>query len=382
MCRSYSLHIYNTGFAGLAQLLRGLRLPTFANWRWSTLKLATSALLEHWASLSERFPAHLFHNCRDKSRFRKVMACVSGLMFDAHLRFVVWLCVAICHIQDWIGGCDCHEDEFLAGVDVVCEHKGKRMNRAFTYGMECLHEMLRGIESWTPSEFHGDITMTFEVHACIRYAFALGVEKLAYLDTVPWLFSRLDQPGIKDKCIAQWESAPRAHHHCNTISIMDPTGVIRSDLDLIDHTGGGVSQAVERAIRAIKGLPMDDSIGEGPHAHAHRAFLHGRRSQWPFLAGSCRIVQNFHDIDNLVPATGIDVETEWRRYKTVLLVGRHGPQRNQRMPLGEFWQAVYRMGHVLTDDANDVVEPGDDQGLIHSVRYVLFQTRCSKFRSF
>ena len=314
-------------------------------------------------SFALNFPKHLFTKCRDQTGFAKVMQCIGSVFWELQLEFVVWICDYICNLQDWIGGCSCHEDEFAAGIKVVCEEKGKRMETAFTHATEVLAEFLQGIANWTAARFNGDMSMAYATHACIRYAFALGTEKIGYLNTLPWLLARLEQPGVRALCVEQWASVDPSKHHPSSVKIMCPTKPIRADVDAIDEHGGGASSAVRLAIRHIKKICMDDSIGEGPHALAHREFLHGRRSQWPFIASSCRLSQNLRDVDDLVPAVGADLETEWRRHKTLIRLSRDKVGINSRMSMRAYSKAVYRMAHLLIDDASgeDVEAHGEGQ---------------------
>jgi hypothetical protein len=360
------VNLFIEGLIGLSQLIRKLSLPTFANWRWSTLKIAVAALCTVWESVRDNFPSHLFTKCKDQSRFNKVMQCVRGVMWELHMKFVNWFCDGVCQIQDWIGGCDCHEDDLLAGLTVTCDRKGKRMSTAYTYAVGRLRCILNAATSWTAAHFNGDYGMTAQAHSCIRFAFALGLEKLEYLNTLPWLFARLDQPGVTDKCIEQWGAVPPNKHHARTVLVMSPDGDVRADFDMINNDGTGITFKVRQAVRPVRDQPMDDTIGEGPHAIARRHFLHARRAQWPYIAATCRMTQDFDDVDRLLPAVGGDLETEWRRYKSVLQLNRCFLARNVRMSPHAFANAVYRMGHVLGDDASAEDVDDDVAGTNHS----------------
>jgi hypothetical protein len=65
-------------------------------------------------------------------------------------------------------------------------------------------------------------------------------------------------------------------------------------------------------------IPLDDSIGEGPHSVCKRVQLHARSAGWAWAASTMRLPQNIVDIDNLVGATGCDLQEVWDRFSCVV----------------------------------------------------------------
>lgn len=64
---------------------------------------------------------------------------------------------------------------------------------------------------WRPSLVGGHIALS-TLQGVVRMVVVLGKQKLDFLDTIPFLFCRLSEPGIRDKCLRQFHEVPAAKH--------------------------------------------------------------------------------------------------------------------------------------------------------------------------
>lgn len=188
---------------------------------------------------------------------------------------------------------------------------------------------------------------------------------MVFLNRVPYLLSRLDEPGIKARCVAQWQEAPPDAHHRVTREFME--GSLRQDLDRILPDGSGLSERLRREVRSLAALPFDDSVGEAPHAVAKRVLGQCRAGTWPWVASTCRLEQNIRDVRNLLPAVEMDLATLWRGYKSILRTGGTGKANFTplRMPTRKFIGHVYRMSFCLglAEGVVGVCVAGPDEAL-------------------
>jgi hypothetical protein len=226
---------------GLADILQKLQLPTFANWRWSTLFHATEKVIAIWGSLRPNLDLSVFKNSRDRSRLTKVAYTIEQQSWNILFPFVNWFCRTICLIQDWIGGCECHEAQLMRGERIDCRHKGRRIVEAYPHAVAELRNFLNVANSWTVSKFDGDLSLLLQCQACVRATFALALQKIDFLNCLPWNLARLGQPGVRDLCLHQWQLVSPERHCETTKRILDPDGILIGDVHAIDDDGQGVS---------------------------------------------------------------------------------------------------------------------------------------------
>ena len=184
--------------------------------------------------------------------------------------------------------------------------------------------------------------------ATVRWVFAIGARKIDYLDRIPILASRLREPGIRDRCIQQWEAAPRHLHDRLSILLFDEDepGSLRADVNAIHPDGSNVSDALGHEIDALGDGPMEDNTIEGPHARIKRVFDGARAASWPWVAATARLKQNLADMNQLIPSLGLDLQSEWDRYTSVVrpTSGSKKDLRPVRIQRGVFENHVYRLG--------------------------------------
>jgi hypothetical protein len=104
-----------------------------------------------------------------------------------------------------------------------------------------------------------------------------------------------------------------------------------------------VSMVLTREITSFENIPMDDTVGEGPHAIANAISVRARRSGWPWIASTMRLDQNLQDVSDLVPATDADLGVQWDLYKSVVQPPGRKSIRPKRMTRKKFERSVYHL---------------------------------------
>eukprot|EP00959_Pyramimonas_sp_CCMP1952_P297260 6218988-Pyramimonas_sp.AAC.2 len=107
--------------------------------------------------------------------------------------------------------------------------------------MERLREGVAEVNSWAPDR-HGGVELWQLVQGAARGAFALGQAKCKPCDNMPYLFSRLTEPGIKARVLEQFNRVPADAHDDATLYVM--TGRLRADFDAMGDDGSGMTEAL------------------------------------------------------------------------------------------------------------------------------------------
>ena len=90
--------------------------------------------------------------------------------------------------------------------------------------------------------------------------------------------------------------------------------VLRDDIIRVAE-GEMVSERLERRVRMLQDVPLDDSVGETPHASARRLELGARGSRFGWLSSSHRLRQKPHE--TLVPDLPVSLQFLWDEYLRV-----------------------------------------------------------------
>lgn len=333
-------HLRRNGMGGLAEMVERVSLPSFAQWRWTTLHDCLRALLPCLASLSQQLDPKHFAKSKDGVAFASVVAAFASGEWHRQTAWVNHFCGTISTMMAWGSGCSCHEEELKAGKAVTCHRKGRRLAEAQGYLQNALNEMLAEAESWHEEQWGLGHKGLLELQGVIRATYHLAQRKFEWLGKVPYLLAKLDQKGILEECERQWAAKPASEHHRVTQLFMAKGGPLRADLDKVSTDG--VSPRLEAAIGSLAMVPFDDGINEGPHAQAHRLAQHARRAGWPWVAASMRLKQNIQDARVLAPSLDLPLKVVWSTWTSVLRVGGD-LRRGQRIKRQKFIDYIYRM---------------------------------------
>ena len=344
----------------LADMMGSLRLANFATWRWNTLHTICVALDKVVDSLMQSFDGSCFGKLRDTASLAKVCQAMASKQWRRQFTFTRIICDALGNLMQWGCGCSCHEELLLQGESIVCDQKGRRLHQAHPHAMRVLGDLLATANQWSVDFFDGDVVLWQSAQGAVRALHALAVRKLDYLDKVPFLLSRLDEPNIKEKCLRQWESCSITQHHRVTRHFLEPghRSGLREKVDRCIAADGSINDfELRKEVRALQSIPIDDSIAEGPHAAASRVKRAAPSADFPWIASTMRLTQNLKDVKE---HTTDELQREWLSYKTILQVRAHKLAMPVRMKKNLFRAYIFRLNaHPHYDRyRNDQENPG------------------------
>ena len=148
-------------------------------------------LHDHWSS----FP--FLNKLRDAVGVGHAKNAVFSKGWMGEFKFTSWFANIWAGLQSWWSGCSCHEEELTSSKKIVCPLKGRRIPDAWLKVQTTLNATNAAGERWTRKSFL-EATPEFiaELHGAVRMATVVARAKFGFLDSVPYLISRLLQPGV------------------------------------------------------------------------------------------------------------------------------------------------------------------------------------------
>jgi hypothetical protein len=217
---------------------------------------------------------------------------------------------------------------------------------------------LQQANSWTVDTWGLGNAFWIQAQGVVRQVHLMASEKFQWLDEVPYLLGRLNEPGVARRCLQQFERFEAEAHHRVSLAVLGHNSPFRRAVEAILPDGSNISPALEMERRKIAEIPLDDSICEGPHARAAHVKQGSHGCTWEWLAASLRLRQNLDDMASLPPVLNHNIQGDWDTYKRILQVGG-GLQtyRNKRVTTKTLANCVYRMSHFL--DWSELAEVAD-----------------------
>ena len=115
------------------------------------------------------------------------------------------------------------------------------------------------------------------------------MHKFQLLEEIPWLCGRLDEPGVAQRRLAQYDDYLGARHHRVSHEFFGHgPDSLRQYVEAILPYGSNISERLRLEIRSIAMPPMDDSVCESPHAQAKHIVQTNRGRSWEWLAATMR----------------------------------------------------------------------------------------------
>jgi hypothetical protein len=195
------------GLNAVVALLGTVTFPYFAKWRWKPLHDVCKAVggvintfRRNYASLS--FVTKL----KDQKLVKQVQDTLQDRAWASELDFVSWQAEWITNLQRWGGSCTCHAAEYSARATVICQRKGRLLHVAHQHAEATFANVLAEAGEWLPERFSGSIEFLGELQGVVKMTVALGRDKLDFLTCIPYLFCRLNEAGIRDEVLRQWDS--------------------------------------------------------------------------------------------------------------------------------------------------------------------------------
>ena len=184
------------GLGGAVDLLKAASLPSFADWRWGTLRACCVAVLSFIDALRMHFDAKLFVESREGTEMRQVLAALRSDIWRRFLDFVAWYCAWLGDLMSWGQGCACHG---ASEGSERCPWKGRRLREAHAHATAALRRGLEEANQWCEASW-GCGTAWLDMQACVRGTFSLATRKIRFMDRIPYLLAKLGQPGVKAQC--------------------------------------------------------------------------------------------------------------------------------------------------------------------------------------
>ena len=189
------------------------------------------------------------------------------------------------------------------------------MQNAFEYTMGKLREGMDEVNSWVAAHVEGCTNILAEVQGTVRGIIYLAVKQVSYLDVIPYLLGRLNEPGVRDRAMQQYRSAPARLHHRESVRMLGEESEYTEDIRNIGPDGSNISERLWREIEGILNMPFNDGTMEEPHNLANRVHQDAPASTWEWVASSVRLPQNLTDVRELVLKLGLNLQKEWRDRK-------------------------------------------------------------------
>ena len=216
----------------VAEMIQAVHVPSIAEWRWGTLHKATITIAEVLPTLIAHFEACFFKfaNAADPVKMKKCAQALACPVWRWRFDFVLWYCDWVCSLQSWGQGCECHSP----GDSTQCRWKGRRLPQAAAVVGERLQMGLDEASSWNLHRFAGQLGRQddlLELQLCVRTSVHLANLRFDYLQKIPWLLSRILEPGIREQCLDQWDSCSPDGHHRTSVRFLSPGSPLRRAID-------------------------------------------------------------------------------------------------------------------------------------------------------
>lgn len=262
--RELSAMFDEAGLPAAKEILQRLKLPHFAAWRWGTLRDCCKGVRPILEPLSKHFVAQRFKHNRDSVQVQKVQQALGSEAFLKQFLFVSWVCEWIGELMDWCSFCSCRHDDSAAAS--VCPMRGRRWPEAFGFAKRHLRAGLAFANEWNEGSWGMDYAFLLTAQASIRGAFALSVEKLSFLDRLPYLLFRLRQPGIAQRALGEFDRTPEASHHRVSVLFLGASSRLRREVEAIRPDASGISPILDAELVGLSGPPL---LHGGPQIGAY-----------------------------------------------------------------------------------------------------------------
>ncbi len=118
-----------------------------------------------------------------------------------------------------------------------CFYKGRNMPDLTIRSEQLFEDLLSTAQRWDDSDFAGNATWRSQANGATKLVVTCGRRKFEFARTVPWLFSRLEEPGVAAECLRQWAAAPAPSHHPFTRQVLQEGCELRGLVESIPPEG-------------------------------------------------------------------------------------------------------------------------------------------------
>ena len=311
-----------SGAVGVADLVSDASLPYFAEWRWGTLHGVLRSLDTCIRSLIATLDITAFiRRARATHMVNDVRDAFTVPVFEFEMKFMVWFTRWLTGMQLAATWCPCHLEACKKKEFPNCNMRGRILPIIPEIRSFFLEESIAEMEQWTPSMWGGDGPFMRNLQGSVRWAHGLILEVTRFADVLPYLFSRLDKPGIRNECRRQYELRAHDQHHRVTQQFMHSGSALRRMVDRISDDGDIYDEYLKREVESIANISLDDNVNESPHAGVKKEMARCRPGKFPWTASTSRLDQNLGDLENM-KSSASQLQELWNNYSSVIQVKR------------------------------------------------------------
>ena len=282
----------------LASRLKALTkgCESFAAWRWKTLSTVTADLLrfedpvravvstvavDKLASREANLVAAFLDSCRDPQFWER-----NAMLFK--------MTGPIKQFSSWLQGCQCHEEDRLAGSKVECQWSGCRAPDLATRLEEALSQM---------QDVRAEFYSSPESVAAVNVILSNLRLKMSWVWQEPYLVWRAHDPSVAQQLIDQHDAMVRqgqTPHRVTSYLCGAASGQLRADM--VSHAGGaGLSERLRVELRAYSLCKLDDTWAESTHRDISCLLKRTANCRPVYVAGKLRLQQTLASIDGMAP---------------------------------------------------------------------------------
>ena len=364
----------------VATMIRKIPHTTFAAWRWRKLWKVCRGVGRFFAILTSPMVFDVVigyvRNSSDRERSWRttVLVVLRCETFKWRFKFVWWFSQRLTAMESWGSSCWCHQDEWRAGVEFQCIHRGRLLPYAFQYLCDAFDAMMTEVSEWCVGEWDNNHAFLSQISGATRATIARGRLKTIFIDRLPYIICHLGfVAGAREKIMEQFRSAPRDRHNRVTLQLCTDGTDMHDAMMRMASFDDRSDPSLRLFVQSIRDSPLNDEVGEGPHARFAREHQHCNRSTFAWKSASIRLEQNLTDIYDLAGAADVDLQESYDNYKMCVRTSPH--LRPPRMTRRKYEQRFYHCDIIFEPDVADVVV--DD----HVGAIVLFASRLLTYTS-
>ena len=259
----------------------------FAQWRWQTLGKVTADLL--FLEKAVRHAAGYVGSAKDLEKERRVKweecrECVRDEKFWDTVAWTGRMLEPLKRFGGWLKGCDCHEEDRLAGREVTCPWQGCRA-RGLAVKVESVLEEMRGLrEVEMARDGDADLVLGRMIHK-------FGT-KMAWVSQQPALLWQAWDRAVAGRIVVDRDRVVGEGGAVHRVTERFTKVGSRLRADLSSYAAGHVmTQTLRRALLEYALANVDDTWAETSHRDVSHFSKTHASSKVPYMAASYRTTQ-------------------------------------------------------------------------------------------
>jgi len=330
---------------------------SFAKWRYETIVEVLRGLLPLRELHENALCLEMFGNPQDMTLLLKVLAHAHDGALWLWMEKAFPLFDELEHIRRWgmICGCaDCNRIRKTEHRRVACDRNGRRLKEMWDFIKNRIAFFTDMLTNLTEEGCGGPL-MYGLVRGMLTTIISLLELRFKYLDTVPWLWAKADEPEAAQRIMDLMASHPLEFH--------DP---FAQDLWLAHQAsvaavaaGCPCPYALWKEVQRMCLASGDESAGEGYHRGTNHEKLRAASSTDASLKRKVREKQVVKNLKGFVaqhgPRAAQVLRFEWQHWKRIIQTRASHKWRGVRSPADKVIARVYREDDMADQDWGSVV---------------------------